>query len=136
MTVSRAHALMLLATVAVAACSTPRPPPVVSLADRNCSTNSDLGISMVAQLTLGSDAKAALGSQSPCIEWPDHSKSTYAAFALPDLNEPYLIWITSTPDGAALLWPRVLLLDGLGATVRQIDRDRFLPHGSTLQAGI
>src|SRR6185437_6006226 len=58
--------------------------------------------------------------------------SAYALFTLPNSTGPYLLSVTSSPIGQALIAPHLFLLDGLGNKLRDASRDSFAFHGSSL----
>lgn len=121
----------------LAACvGDPAPPPVTSLGDRACSDQPFLGDAKPVVLDRDKSVTVKLDGTAPCWQAADGAKSIYSAFALPQNGEPVLLSVTSDPIGVGLFAPRVLLLDETDRVVRELPRDSFMFHGSSLYLGI
>lgn len=130
-----AFGLPVLALMLGLAGCVPPPPPITSLDGRLCTPAPDFTAAHALQL--GATAVSIPFDQnSPCWQSSDGKKSAYAVFALPNNTEPYLVGVTSTPIGQALIIPHLYLLDGFGNRLRDMPRDAFMLHGSSLYLGI
>ncbi len=131
---TRGAAVMLLAVTAGACTTHPVVPPILSLDGHACATQFDL-ISARA-LQPEDSVTVTLDEQTPCWQSADGAKSSYLAFHLPAASAPYLAQVTSAPQDAHLLPPRLFITDFQGNVVRQQPRESFLTHGVSLAASI
>jgi hypothetical protein len=112
----------------------PPVPLVTSLAGRDCATTLDLSKATVLRYTGNeSDIDAFLDPAAACVQTPA-GPSLYHVYRLPDAVSPDLIAVTSKPFGAAILPPRVLLLDNAGTVKRQFAGADLAYHGTGLTA--
>lgn len=132
--VTRGLAALLAALLA--ACATPAPPPIVSLDGRSCVASPDLAGARAVPLDARDPVKLDLDGGAACLEAGDGARSAYAAFRLPASEKQYLLTVTSTPLGDTLFAPRLLLLDANGAVLREVARDDFMFHGTSLYVGL
>jgi hypothetical protein len=82
------------------------------------------------------DLSITLDDKTGCLDVHAERKLAYVAFALPVLEQPYFLSVTSIPIGEGLFFPKLTLLDGAGKVLREIPPDVFLPHGAALHAGL
>jgi hypothetical protein len=76
----------------------------------------------IVPLDSGKAVKAELDTGAPCLAAEGTgAKSVYAAIRLPSSEEPYLLSVTSMPQGALL---------------REVPRESFVFRGTTLHAGV
>ena len=85
----------------LAACT---PPPLLSLADRQCSTAPLLTAGHAVDLGHASGTTVIVDATSPCITTPK-GPATYAVFKLPAVDSAYQLTIRSNPRGNGLLMP-------------------------------
>jgi hypothetical protein len=127
----------LVALAPLAGCHPPPPPsPILSLYGMPCGAQPDfIG---APHLALDPDKKVTVDLQGtlPCFQTPDGVEATYAAFALPESPSEYLVSVASVQRGMALLPPHALVYDGLGHYLREVSKDAFQFHGSSLRAAI
>jgi hypothetical protein len=132
----------LLTALALAACATNTPPPapIVSLESRSCAEAPDL--TTATPLSLGPPGVTpvpvtlTLSGDAACLQTPENLRSAYVVLQLPEAAEPYMLTVTSTPQGSTLLSPRLLLLDGQGAVLRDRRRETFLSRGTSLYTNL
>lgn len=129
-----APSILAAATIAATACTSapPSPPPVLSLVDRVCAKNLDLGSAKPVALAYEAPVVSEMDSLSPCWVMPDGSRSTYAVFVLPASSTSYVISIDSIPVGTALFSPKLLLLDAGGKLLRTVSREHGQFRGIAL----
>src|SRR5579859_2394737 len=90
--------LPLVATTALlGACAKPPPPPTLSLAGRTCIEKPDLASATTVPLADDKPVKVTLDDKTPCIEAAGSAKAAYVAFSLPDVNDEYILSVTSVP---------------------------------------
>jgi hypothetical protein len=126
-----------LPALVLAACAESHgPPPVTSLAERECASAPDL--SGARPLLLDPDKKQTvdLDAATACWQTSEDTRSAYLVFQLPDSATPYLVDVTSAPRGNTLFSPRLILLDDEGKVARELRRDAFMFHGASLYTGI
>jgi Maltose operon periplasmic protein precursor (MalM) len=128
--------LAALLPLLVLACKGPAIKAVTALDGRTCAALPDLGTAVAVPLDADKDVTVKLDATAPCLAAGDGDKSTYAAFLLPEASEPYLLSVTSEPSGTTLFSPRALLLDAGGTTLRELPRDAFMFHGTSLYLGL
>ena len=126
---------LALAALVLYGCASP-PPPIVGIEGRNCATTIEFGGAHQLRLASGNAVTVDLDQDTPCWQANDGGRSAYVVFALPDNIEPYLVTVTSPALGQTLFAPRLIMLDGLGNTQREMPRDSFAFHGSSLYLGI
>lgn len=125
------RAAALVMSLGLAGCAVPPPPPVVSLDGRICTPAPEFAGSHL--LVLGERPMIVPFDQNtPCWQSAEGKRSAYALFTLPNDTEPYLLSVTSVPNGQALIAPHLYLLDGFGNKLRDASRDSFAFHGSSL----
>jgi hypothetical protein len=125
-----------LVLVLVGACSgTDKTPPMLTLDGRNCPTALDLGGAQPLELNAEKVVTVKLDGSAACWHSPA-GRSVYVAFRLPSSQEPYVIAVSSDPLGRGLFSPRLLMLDSDGLVLREVLRDSFLFHGSSLAARV
>lgn len=124
--------VLLMAACAVA----PGPPPTIDLSTRDCAITPELGDARPLLLDPGKAQTVNLDAASACWQMSADSRSAYLVFRLPDAATPYLVGVTSEPQGQTLFSPRLVLLDGDGNVARELRRDAFMFHGAALYASI
>jgi hypothetical protein len=133
----RFAALLLIAELA--AC-VPPPPPIVSLDDRACTPAPDFTLARPLSLSAGTipnnGATVVFDQNSPCWQPASGKRSAYALLTLPDSLDPFLVGVTSLLQGQTLFAPHLYMLDEGGNPLRDMPRDSFLFHGSSLYLGI
>jgi len=83
------------------------------------------------------DHTVEIDDMAPCIVVsPGDARSTYSIFRLPPAPPTYVVGVTSTPIGQGLFSPHLLMLDDRGKVLRELPRDSFQFHGSSLYAGV
>lgn len=126
-----------LAFAALQGCVTATPmQPLVRLDDRSCTPRPVLDGPAVVGLPFDKAVTVEVSGQSACLEGREGMRSSYVVLMLPEVSEPYVVTVASVPRGDALMSPRLLVLDAGGATLRERQRDAFMFHGTTLQAGM
>lgn len=110
----------------------PGPPPVTSLGDRGCASAPDLATARPVFVSAQQPATADVDATAPCIATSDGARAAYQVFGLPEAPTPYLVTVSSEPQGQTLFAPRVMILDANGATVQELPRDAFMFHGTKL----
>jgi|GEM_PF-6599967 hypothetical protein len=120
------------------ACAAPPPPPLLSLDGRDCAAQPDFVAARPLRLDPDKVENINLDAAPACFVAPDGSKSSYAAFALPDQPTEFLVSITSWQRGRGMLSPHILVYDPIGRLVREIPRDSFQFHNQnmSLYAGL
>jgi hypothetical protein len=123
----------LACALLLCACTpSPGPPPVTSLGDRPCASAPDLASARPVFLSSDKPVTVDLDASAACLSLGDGARAAYAVFALPESPTPYLVTVSSTPQGETLFDPRAMVLDASGATVQDLPRDAFMFHGATL----
>jgi hypothetical protein len=124
--------------LAASACGNDRgPPPITNIAALTCSPRPALAEAKPVPLDSDKAVTVTLDGNASCLEQPGGLRSLYGAFKLPDgSSQPVLVSVTSTPLGAGLFSPHVLMLDERENVVREIARDAFMFHGNKLYVGI
>jgi hypothetical protein len=112
------------------------PPPVVSLAGRQCEFAPDLAKAQPVVFNPERPLTVKMDAEAACLQAEDGSRSTYAAFRLPEATEPYILSVTSTPQGQGLLSPRLVLLDDKGVRTRERVGESPTFQGAALYAGV
>lgn len=125
--------LAAASALAVCACAgSPGPPPITSVGEGPCATAPDLATARPVFLSADKPVTVDLDRGAACLALPDSTRGVYAVFVLPESPTPYLVTISSVPQGETLFSPRATVLDPTGATVQQLPRDAFMFHGATL----
>ena len=127
--------LAALLPALLAACASPAVPPILSLDGRPCVARPDLAGAQPLPLDAGKAVKLDLDAGAACLERAG-GRSTYVAFRLPSAEQPYLLTVTSAALGDTLFVPRLMLLDAQGSVLREVSRDDFMFHGTSLYAGL
>lgn len=123
--------------LAAAACANlPGPPPVVSLAGRQCDTALKLDKAQPVVFNPEQSLTVKLDAEAACLQAEDGSRSTYAVFRLPEATEPYVLSVTSRPQGQGLISPRLVLLDDKGMRTRERVGESPTFQGASLYAGV
>jgi hypothetical protein len=123
----------LLLTLLLCGCGTPPgPPPITSLGNRGCAPAPDLAAARPVFLSAQQPATADVDAAAPCVTTSDGARAAYQVFGLPDAPTPYLVTVASEPQGQTLFAPRVMILDGNGATQQELPREAFMFHGTKL----
>jgi hypothetical protein len=135
-TLVKVGAVVGLAMLAACAGGSPTAPPLLSLDGRSCAPEPDLARALPLQLVPVKPTTVALDTSTACWEPPAGSKSTYAAFQLPEAPQEYLVTVQSVPLGLTLFSPRLLVLDSAGKPLREVPRDGFQFHGTLLSTSI
>lgn len=119
--------------VSLGACTPPPgPPPITQLGDSPCASAPDLATVRPVFLSSDKPVIVDLDATAACLSLPDGKRGVYIAFGLPESPKPYMVTISSTPQGETLFSPRALVLDASGATVQELPRHAFMFHGATL----
>lgn len=102
---------------------------MVDLSAASCVTKPDLGRAIVMPLDKDRKAQATttIGVGAPCFE-QQGAKGLYALFKLPTDSAPSIVSVGSVPLGEGVFAPHLVVLDGQGAPLREIERDKFLFH--------
>jgi hypothetical protein len=125
--------LAVALAVSLGACTPPPgPPPVTQLGDNPCASAPDLATARPVFLSSDKPVTVDLDATVSCLSLPEGKRGVYVAFALPESPKPYMVTISSTPQGETLFSPRALVLDASGATVQELPRGAFMFHGATL----
>ncbi|MBV8650739.1 MAG: hypothetical protein JO255_04680 [Alphaproteobacteria bacterium] len=111
-------------------------PPLVTLDGRDCAARPDLAGAQPIILDPDKDVTVRLDATAPCVQAADGTKSVYGVFRLPQSADPYVVSVTSTLSGRGLFSPRLMLVDREGTVLREVPRDDFVFHGTSLYAGI
>src|SRR5690242_12586505 len=100
-------ARLLPALTLLAACAASGPPPMTDLSMRECASAPDLTGARPLVLE-GRALSADLDAAAPCWRTSEDSRSAYLVFQLPEAATPYLVKVTSTPQGQTLFSPRLV----------------------------
>lgn len=125
-----------VAALALLAGCAPPPPPLLDISTHACSNVPDLVDALPLPL---SDAlhpntvELRIDDSARCLQTAQ-GKSLYGAFRLPDSTAPMMVAVRSVPVGEGLFVPHLLLLDGTGASQREIGQDSLQFRGNTLTA--
>lgn len=131
------RSLAMLAVIAfVAGCANQKaaPPPLLDLTAARCASAPGLtGAPKLAYDPKKDENKktAEITGASPCFKDAAGS-SLYAAFELPSSPTPYLVRVTSEPEGNTLLALRVLLYGAGGSLKREFSGNQIVFRGSAL----
>lgn len=129
-----AHALLALLLAACANDMSGPAPAAPNIEARSCGNGPE--IVRAQQLTIGTKQAVVVDENSACWQLEGGGKSIYLAFRLPPSAEPLLIGVTSAPSEQYLFSPHLLLLDQQGKMLRELPREAFLFHGTSLHAGL
>jgi hypothetical protein len=128
--------LAALLPALLAACASPAVPPILTLDGRPCAARPDLAAAHAVPLDARNPVELDLDADAACLEPGGGGRSAYVAFSLPTSERPYLLTVTSAARGDTLFAPRLILLDAEGAVLREVPRDDFMFHGTSLYAGL
>lgn len=128
-------AASLAGLVVLAGCAAPpkpAPPVLLTLGDRQCVQAPDLA--GARPLALGDEhgVTVTFDAASPCVIQGPPPGRVYAVFRLPNSPGPYLVTVTSQPDGPSLFPPELAVLDAVGRPLRTVPGDKFAFHDATL----
>jgi hypothetical protein len=125
-----------LAAISLSACVHTPPPPVVDLAQMQCSPT--VRLDGAVPLVLDKDGEkretALLDGHADCVQEPNGYRSLYRVFALPAMAAPSVITVSAQPWGNTMLPPRATFLDASGKTVRETTHADFTFRGAVLSA--
>jgi len=127
---------LAFAAISLTACAHPQPPPpVVDLAQMQCSPA--VRLDDATPLILDKDGEkretALLDGNVHCVEEPSGYRSLYRVFALPAMA-PSIVTVSAQPWGNTMLPPRAAFLDASGKTVRETTHADFTFRGAVLSA--
>jgi hypothetical protein len=111
-------------------------PPLVTLDGRDCGARPDFAGAQPILLDPDKDVTMRLDAAAPCVQAADGTKSVYGVFRLPQSADPYVVSVTSTLSGRGLFSPRLTMVDREGTVLREVPRDAFVFHGTSLYVGI
>jgi hypothetical protein len=116
---------------------TPAPLPILSLGAFRCATTPVLDAAPQVEINGEKPPlKIEFTATAPCIEEREGVKSAYAAVRLPIMAEPYLLSVSSAPQGGTLFSPRLVFADAQGRKLRERDRSTFTFRGAVLQTNV
>ncbi len=109
-------------------------PPLLDISAHSCASAPDLVAAR--PVALGDpqhpgEVVPTIDEHAPCVDGAA-GKSLYASFQLPESSQPYIISVRSTPLGAGIFAPRLMLFDGQGSLKREVPRDAFVYRGDAL----
>ena len=128
--------LVALANLAMSACATHYPPPITDLGGRVCAAAPNLqgATSLAFEPGKAQPQKVTFDEASPCYNGEDGKPHVYAVFTLTAAEQPFMISVASTPQGAALFPPHIQLLSEAGAIERDIPDTLLQFRGADLSA--
>ncbi len=127
----------LNALLLISACSgkPPEVPPVLSLDGRQCAARPDLSAARPLEPPerQRSGSAVVIDAAAPC--WNNGmGNAAYVVFALPSVTSPYMVRVSSTPQGRSVLMPRLLFLNERGDTLREMGRQEMQFRQGSLSA--
>ena len=123
------------AALMLSACATkPPPPPLLAITARDCRATPDLtgAIALSLKEKDADPVQETFDETTPCFSPAPGIGSLYRVFALPDVPDPLVVSIRSTPFGQGVFAPHVTVLDAKGAPLREISHQQFMFRGETL----
>ena len=134
---TRFVAPVILAGLALAGCAAPREsmPARLEVSAASCARAPDLtkAMAFAAPKDGTYTATVRFDDGAACLLDAAGSKNAYVVLALPPVDQPAIVTVTSLAMGQTIFSPRLALLDEKGALLRAIGRDAFMFNGSSLQ---
>lgn len=110
----------------------PPPPPMTALGSVSCVPALNLQGTVVVPVVPDKELPISFGAGSNCMLLSDGQPTLYSVVRLPELPEPYLITIRSTPIGEGLIIPRLLLMGDNNLVLRTVEGESFTFHGASM----